>query len=146
MKPDNEYLSKLGFAHYAIQGTTWSVVYALNYATGERVGELAVSSQRRLATRLKEVWRDDPKLLKLARSFHQLLDERNHIVHAHPATRSTAGSTGGPRSQRLYRWDVGEGRTGETSWVTEARLDRFAGWAVALACDIQAAWTTGDPR
>ena len=146
MRPDNDYLSKLGFAHYTIQGTTWNVVYALHYATGERVGDLAVSSQRRLATQLKKVWGHDPKLLKLAKIFHQLLDERNHIVHAHPATRSTTGNTGGPRSQRLFRWDVGEGRTGETSWVTEARLDRFTERALALASDIQAAWATGDSR
>ena len=145
MKPDNNYLSKLGLAHYAIQGTTWNVVYALHYTTGEGVGALAVLGQRTLAKRLKKVWKDDPELLKLARSFHELLDERNHIVHAHPATCSTEGGTG-PTSQRLYRWDVGEDRTGETSWVTTGRLDRFAERALALGRDIQAAWATGVPR
>lgn len=84
----------------------------------------------------------DQKLLQLARSFHTLLDERNHIVHAHPATCSGQGGTG-PTSQRLYRWDGGEGRTGETSWVTTARLDGFADQALALGHQIQAAWATG---
>ena len=55
MKPDNDYLSKLGLAHYAIQGTTWSVVYALHYTTGEGVGDLAVLAQRTLAKKLKKV-------------------------------------------------------------------------------------------
>ena len=142
MKPDDGYLSKLGLAHYAIQGTTWNVVYALHYATGERVADLAVLSQRQLAKQLKRTWKDDQRLLQLARSFHTLLDERNHIVHAHPATCSGQSGTG-PTSQRLYRWDVGEGRTGETSWVTAARLGGFADQALALGRQIQAAWATG---
>ena len=64
MKPDNDYLSKLGLAHYAIQGTTWNVVYALHYTTGEGVGDLAVLAQRTLAKKLKKVWKDDPELME----------------------------------------------------------------------------------
>jgi len=139
MKPDDDYLAKLGFAHYAIQGTTWNVVYALHYATNQSVADLAVLSQRQLANKLERVWKDDSALRPLAKSFHKLLNERNHIVHAHPATCSTTGGTG-PTSQRLYRWDVGECRTGEISWVTADRLDRFASRALTLGNHIHAAW------
>ena len=99
-------------------------------------------NQRKLANKLERAWKDNSELLQLAKSFHKLLNERNHIVHAHPATSSAKGGSG-PISQRLYCWDVGECRTGETSWVTAARLDRFADKALALGNRIQAAWNTG---
>jgi len=35
MKPDDEYLLKLGFAHYWFQYVEWGVIYAVHYATGK---------------------------------------------------------------------------------------------------------------
>ena len=141
MKPDDEYLLKLGLAHYWFQYVEWGVVYALHRATHEDVGVLAMKNPGKLAGRLKEAWKDDPALEPLASRYEALVVDRNHLAHSHPATDQRADGT---TRQRLYRWDVGHPkRPTTTALISWEWLDEFIAKAEALNQDIQSASSPG---
>ena len=57
MRPDDEYLLKLGLAHYWFQYVEWGVVHALHRATDEDVGVLAIQNPGRLRSGCKTLGR-----------------------------------------------------------------------------------------
>ena len=118
MKPDDEYLRRIGFAHYWFQYVEWAVIYALHGTTQADVGWLATMTPRQLSNELKDAWEDDVELGPLARRYAALVTKREHLVHSHPATQKFDDGTS---KQRLNRYDVGH-RTRPTTimWITRA--------------------------
>lgn len=86
MKPDDEYLLKLGLAHYWFQYVEWAVIYALHQTTGEDVSVLATQTPRHLSNKLNDAWQLDPTLAMLASRYAELVTNREHLAHSHPAT------------------------------------------------------------
>ena len=133
MKPDDEYLLKLGFAHYRFQLAEWAAVHAIHDATGDDVSDLGGKNPGKLASRLTDAWKDAPELAAVARRYRALVTERNHLAHSHPASQRDG-------KQRLYRHDVkAKNRPQTVMWITAEWLDEFIATAEALNRDIQAA-------
>ena len=137
MRPDDQYLLKLGLAHYWFQSVERRVVDTLHRAPDEDLGVLAIQNPGELAKRLKNAWRADPELESLASRYKAFVDDRNHLAHSHPATAKCADGT--PR-QRLFRWDVGHPkRPTTTAWISPEWLDEFIANAESLSRDIEKA-------
>ena len=133
MRPDDDYLLRLGLAHYWFQYVEWGVVYALHYATGKGVSDLGGKNPGKLASLLNEAWQDDPELEPLVSRYEALVMDRNHLAHSHPATRPDG-------TQRLHRHDVNHPNRPETvMWILPEWLDEFVATAEALNGDLQAA-------
>ena len=136
MKPDDDYLLKLGFAHYWFQYVEWRVIYAVHDATGEDLSVLSGANPGELSRDLTEVWKGDPKLEALAERYKAFVTERNHLAHSHPATDNRDGGS----LQRLYRHDVkAKNRPQTVMWITSEWLDEFIETAQVLNRDIQTA-------
>ena len=136
MKPDDEYLLKVGFAHYWFQYVEWGVIYAVHDATGKDLSVLSGANPGEVSRDLTEAWKGDPKLESLAERYKAFVAERNHLAHSHPAT----CNRGGGSSQRLYRHDVrAKKRPQRVMWITSEWLDEFMATAQELNRDIQAA-------
>ena len=134
MRPDDDYLLRLGFAHYVFQYVEWAVVYELNRATQTDVGELATKTPRQRSNELVDAWKGDAELEPLARRYAALVTEREHLVHSHPATQQLDD---GACKQRLYRYDVGHrSRPTTIEWITSEWLEEFVAAAEALSRDI----------
>ena len=133
MKPDDDYLLKLGFAHYWFQYVEWGVIYAVHYATGQDVSDVGGKNPGKLASLLSEAWQGDLALEALTSRYKALVTERNHLSHSHPATYPDG-------KQRLLRHDIKHPTRPETvMWITPEWLDEFIAVARALNRDIQAA-------
>ena len=136
MKPDDEYLLKLGFAHYWFQYVEWGVIYAVHHVTGKDLSVLSGANPGEVSRDLTEAWTGDRKLEALARRYRAFVTERNHLAHSHPATDN---QDGGPL-QRLYRHDVkAKNRPQAVMWISSEWLDEFIATAHVLNRDIQAA-------
>ena len=134
MKPDDEYLLKLGFAHYRFQTVEWGVIYAVHYATGKDLSVLSGANPGEVSRDLTEAWKGDRKLETLAERYRAFVTERNHLAHAHPAT----DNRGGGSSQRLYRHDIkAKNRPRTVMWITSEWLDEFIAAAQTLNRDLQ---------
>lgn len=134
MRPEDNYLLRLGFAHYRFQYVEWAVIYALHGATQEDVGDLATRTPRQLSNELIAAWQEHVELEPLARRYAELVTEREHLVHSHPATLRLDDGTS---KQRLHRYDVRH-RTRPTTikWITSQWLDEFITAAEALSRDL----------
>ena len=135
MWPDDDYLLKLSRAHYAFQYVEGGVIHALHHATGEGLGVLETNTPRQLSNKLNDVWTDDP-VLELAKGYADLVTEREHLVHSHPATYQG----GGTPQQRLRRYDIEHRIRPQTvKWILPEWLDEFVASAMAVNGDIRAA-------
>ena len=135
MKPDGDYLLKLGFAHYWFQYVEWGVIYAIHHATGKDLSVLSGANPGEVSRDLTEAWKGDPALEPLAERYKAFVTSRNHLAHSHPATDGRDGGS----SQRLYRHDVkAKNRPPTLMWITPEWLDEFIATAQALNRDIQA--------
>ena len=134
MRPDDDYLLRLGLAHYLFQYVEWAVIYALNRATQTEVATLATMTPRQLSNELVGAWKDDAELEPLARRYATMVTEREHLAHSHPATQQFDDGTS---KQRLYRYDVGHrSRPTTIKWITSEWLDEFVATAEALSRDV----------
>ena len=133
MKPDDAYLLKLGLAHYWFQYVEWAVIYALHDATSEDVSVLATQTPRQLSNRLNSAWESDPTLALLASRYAELVTNREHLAHSHPATHDH----GGVSEQRLRRHDIKHPTRPPTQfWITPEWLDDFVATARTLNSDL----------
>ena len=133
MKPGDEYLLKLGLAHYWFQYVEWAVIYALNDATNEDVSLLATQTPRQLSNRLKAAWEGDPTLAAVASRYAEVVTNREHLAHPHPATYEHDGVS----KQRLRRHDIKHPTRPPTQlWITGEWLDDFVATARALNRDL----------
>ena len=131
MKPDDEYLLKIGLAHYWFQYVEWGVIYRIHYTTGKDVSDLASKNPGKLASLLRESWKGDHKLEGLASRYTALVKERDHLAHSHPATQNG--------EQRLFRHDISHSSRPQTiMWIGPKWLDDFIATAQELNRDIQA--------
>ena len=136
MKPDDEYLLMLGFAHYWFQYVEWGVIYAVHDASDKDLSVLSGANPGMVSRDLLDAWKGDPELETLAERYKALVTERNHLAHSHPATDNRDGGS----LQRLYRHDIkAKNRPATVMWITSEWLDEFIATAQALARDIQAA-------
>ena len=132
MKPDDEYLLKLGLAHYQFQLAEWAAVNAIHDATGDDVSDLGGKNPGKLASLLADAWKGTPELAAVACRYRELVTKRNHLAHSHPASQRDG-------QQRLYRHDIKSGHRPKTvMWITSEWLDKFIATARALNRDIQA--------
>ena len=130
MEPDDGYLLKVGLAHYWFQYVEWNVIYAIHYATGEDVSNLAGKHPGTIASLLKELWKSDRKLKGVASRYEAQVVERNHLAHSHPATQPDG-------KQRLLRHDIkNPSRPKTIMWIEPEWLDNFIATAQALNRDI----------
>ena len=133
MRPDDDYLLKLSFAHYRFQLAEWAVINAIRDATGDDVSDLGGKNPGKLASPLTDAWKGAPELAAVARRYRALVTERNHLAHSHPASQRDG-------QQRLYRHDVkATNRPQTVMWITAEWLDKFIATAQALNRDIHAA-------
>ncbi|MXY96507.1 MAG: hypothetical protein F4Z29_01880 [Gemmatimonadetes bacterium] len=133
MKPDDDYLLKLGFAHYWFQYVEWGVIYALHHATGDDVSVLATKTPRQLSNMLSDAWAGDLALEPLAERYGALVTDREHLAHSHPATYIHDGIS----EQRLRRHDIKYPKRPPTQiWITSEWLDTFIAAARTLNGDI----------
>ena len=133
MKPDDGYLLKLGFAHYWFQYVEWAVIYALHHATQQDASDLATKTPRQLSNSLNTAWAGDPVLAPVAIRYAELVTNREHLVHSHPATHEHDGVA----EQRLRRHDIKHPTRPPTQlWITPEWLDGFVATAQALNRDI----------
>ena len=133
MKPDDEYLLKLGFAHYWFQYVEWGVIYALHHATEEDVSVLATKTPRQLSNMLNDAWAGDAVLGPVAERYAGLVTDREHLAHSHPATYIHDGVS----EQRLRRHDIKHPKRPPTQiWITSEWLDKFIAAAGTLNGDI----------
>ena len=134
MKPDDDYLLKLGFAHYWFQYVEWGVIYAVHHATGKDLSVLSGANPGEVSRALTEAWNGDPQLEALAKRYKAFVKERNRLAHSHPATDNRDGGS----RQRLYRHDVkAKNRPATVMWIDSEWLDEFIAVAQALNRDIQ---------
>lgn len=132
MNPDDEYLLKLGLAHYQFQLAEWAAINTLHDATGDDVSDLGGKNPGRLASLLTNAWKRAPELAAVASRYRELVTERNHLAHSHPASQPDG-------QQRLYRHDIkAEHRPMTVMWITSEWLDKFIATARALSRDIEA--------
>ena len=142
MKPDDAYLLKLGLAHYWFQYVEWAVIYALHDATGEDVSVLTTQTPRHLSNKLNDAWHSDPTLAMLAGRYAELVTNREHLAHSHPATHDHAAAS----EQRLRRHDIKHRTRPPTQfWITPEWLDGFAAAARALNRDLTHRPTINSP-
>lgn len=133
MRPDNDYLQKLGLANYWFQYVEWEAIYAIHDTTGEDLSVMSGDNPGIISQKLVNAWKDDPTLAPLAKRYKKLAKKRNHLVHSHPATHPTHG-------QRLYRHDIkAKNRPKTTMWIESAWLDKFVWLAEQLNNDIHQA-------
>ena len=72
----------------------------------------------------------------LAGRYAELVTEREHLVHSHPAT----FPDGGTSQQRLHRYDIDHPTRPKTiMWILPEWLDEFVAKAMAVNRDIQTA-------
>lgn len=136
MRPDDEYLLKLGLAHYCFQYVEWGVIYAVHYATRKDLSVLSGATPGDVSRDLSEAWKGNPALELVAARYQELVTDRNHLAHSHPATDDRDGKS----LKRLYRHDVkAKNRPLVVKWITSEWLDRFIATAQELNRDIQAA-------
>ena len=102
MKPDDDYLLKLGFAHYWFQYVEWGVIYALHHATEEDVSVLATKTPRQLNNMLNDAWAGDAAMEPVSERYAALVTDREHLAHSHPATYEHNGAS----EQRLLCHDI----------------------------------------
>ncbi|MDE0235798.1 MAG: hypothetical protein OXN95_01065 [bacterium] len=136
MKPEDEYLLKLGLAHYWFQYVEWGAIYAVHYATGKDLSILSGATPGEVSRDLTDAWKDDPALKPLAERYSALVTERNHLAHSHPATDNRDRIS----RQRLYRHDIkAKNRPATVMWITSEWLDEFIAIARTLNGDMHAA-------
>ena len=133
MKPDDDYLLKLGFAHYWFQYVEWGVIYALHRATGEEVSVLATKTPRQLSNMLNDAWAGDAAMEPVARRYAALVTDREHLAHSHPASYMHDGLS----EQRLLRHDIRHPKRPPTQlWITSEWLDEFIAAAATVNGDV----------
>jgi len=116
---DADYVARLGMAVYAFAYTEWLIIYLVTWLEPSRsVRELGQEWSRQIGRALQEALAkaDLPASLRdlnLGDRWLEVLESRNDIIHAHPATDKLAG-------QRLHRT-----APGRVHWVSSARLTAF---------------------
>ena len=137
MRPDDEYLIKLGWANYAFLYLEWSVVWTLSDGTSGGVTEHASLTPRRLFNEFVQYRGDDPNLVGLIGRYDDVVSRREDLVHSHPATRRCAEHEGG--HQRLFRHETRrDPENPRVFWITSNWLDQFASDALALQREMYA--------
>ena len=133
MRPDDDYLLKLGLAHYWFQYVEWGVIYAIHRATGKDLSVLSGATPGEISRDLMDAWKGDSNLESLAERYKAFVTSRNHLAHSHPATDDRDGEA----RQRLYRHDIkAKKRPKTTMWITSEWLDDFIAVAQTLSRDI----------
>ena len=137
MRPEDDYLTRLGWANYAFLYLEWSVVWALSDGTSCGVTENASLTPRRLFNAFKQRFGSDPSGSGLVDRYDDVVSRREDLVHSHPATQRDPEHDDG--HQRLFRHetrrDPGNPRV---LWITPEWLDRFASDALALQGEMAA--------
>ena len=131
-RPDSEYLAALGWAAYCYLGLEWRVVYILHWSDPSKpVAELCSLTGGHLARSLGDLWTKDPSHAELAKRFGDLVDRRNDMAHAHPATQSDPEP-----AQRLFRHETKRPRR-KVEWIDGAWLSGFTEDVQALSRDLE---------
>ena len=129
MKPDDDYLLRLGVAHYWFQYVEWGVIYALHHATVEDVSDLATKTPRQLSNLLNDTSVGVAVLEPVAKQHAALVTDREHLAHSHPATHLN----GGISEQRFRRHDIKHPRRPPIQmWITPEWLNEFIATARSL--------------
>jgi hypothetical protein len=108
-------------AVYVFAYTEWRLVYLINALDPSKtVRVLAEQWSKQIATALRVALAaaelpEPLRALEVGNRWSDLLDVRNDIIHAHPATDRESG-------QRLHRWAPTQGRV---AWVSTERLSAF---------------------
>ena len=137
VRPEGDYLSKLGWANYAFLYLEWSVVYALSDGTSGGVTRLASHTPRGLFNEFKQRWRGDPRHTGLIDRYDDVVSRREDLVHSHPATQSCTEHQGG--HQRLFCHETRrDPKNPRVFWITPDWLDQFASDALALQREMHA--------
>lgn len=117
---DRDYVARLGAAVYAFAYLEWrllTIIRMLDPAMGHRETEWRTSGQVAHALRAALATADIPQELEqgIGERFAALVEIRNDIIHAHPATHPEQG-------QRLDTWAPRRRRFG---WVDDELLSAF---------------------
>ena len=137
MRPDDEYLIKLGWANYAFLYLEWNVVYALSDRTSGSVTEHASRTPRRLFKEFVRRRGDDLNLAGLIGRYDDVVSRREDLVHSHPAIQPCTEHEGG--HQRLFRHETRRNpENPRVFWITPEWLDRFASDALELEREMYA--------
>lgn len=116
---DPRYVTRLGAAVYAFAYLEWLLVDIIRLLDADITADwISRRTSGQLADKLvaliAKASLPDEAHPSIGTRFEELVDERNLIVHAHPATVDG--------QQRLTRWSPQHGRFGA---VTDDELDRF---------------------
>lgn len=137
LRPEDDYLTRLGWANYAFLYLEWSVVWELSDGTSDRVTEHASLTPRQLFNAFKQRRGSDPRLSGLVDRYDDVVSRREDMVHSHPATQRFKGHDGG--HQRLFRHETRrDPAKPRVFWITPDWLDQFASDALALELEIHA--------
>ena len=140
MRPEDDYLTRLGWANYAFLYLEWSVVCALSDRTSNSVTAHASLTPRRLFHAFKERFGIDPSLSGLVDRYDDVVSRREDLVHSHPATQHHREHDEG--HQRLFRHETRRDPTSpRVFWITPDWLDQFASDALDLEREIHALQT-----
>lgn len=127
--PEPAYLQKLGEVVYRVSGIEWLVLSDLNGLnpplSGFDIGALSGKTTRQIADLLRTVeLSDQPEQVAnfVAESIAYLTEishDRNHLLHARPATEVLQD---GASNQRLYRWRMNDAQS-DAFFVTDAWVE-----------------------
>ena len=125
MRPEEDYLLAVGWAHYVFLYLEWEVIYVLHHITGTEVASLTADSPRGLFRKLEKNWTDDPEYPNLVERYNDIVTRREHLAHSHPATHP-----GG--AQRLHRYNIKRDKDSTVMFIEKDWLEKFARDALAL--------------
>ena len=137
LRPQDDYLTKLGWANYAFLYLEWSVLWALSDGTSISVIENSSLTPRRLFNAFRLRFGIDPSLSGLVDRYDDVVSRREDLVHSHPATQRDWEHDEG--HQRLFRHETRrDPASPRVFWITPDWLDQFASDALALEREIHA--------
>lgn len=117
MEPEDDYLVALGRAHYLWGYLEWSIVHILDKWDEVSPAGLAHKSGGQIAGAFRSTVEDHPERQALSAAFDVLVERRNDIAHARPATLA--------EGQRLYRWMAPENGRAKAEEMNLDELARF---------------------
>ncbi len=125
MRPEDDYLLAVGWAHYAFLYLEWEVIYVLHRITETEVASLTADSPRGLFRKLQKHWTDDPDYPNLVERYNDIVTRREHLAHSHPASHPDG-------TQRLHRYNIKRDKDSTVMFIEADWLKKFAGDAIAL--------------
>ena len=128
-RPEPAYLESIGWALYSFQALEWRVVHILK-DHGHDIAKTSSKMAGQIAKGFQAAWKSDPRGTELSDAFAALVQRRNDLAHARPATMD-----GEDRNQRLYRWEIVRSPK-KAEWVDDHWLDTFAGDVAKLSQEI----------